>query len=160
MVVVVIVGEGVEMSSAQAVTVATLEAKKSVFRNTEERLNKFEIALHEKYVLGFACIILFFVGAPLGAIIRKGGMGLPMVIAILLFLTYHFIGIFAKNSAENGTVSPFLASWLSTLIMLPLGIYLTHRATTDQGLFTFSSFFEPFKKILKKAGIMGRSESE
>lgn len=141
-------------------TVTTLEAKKTLFRKTEERLNKFEIALHEKYVLGFACVILFFVGAPLGAIIRKGGMGLPMVIAVLLFLTYHFIGIFAKNSAENGTVSPFLASWLSTLIMLPLGIYLTHRATTDQGLFTFSSFFEPFKKILKKAGIMGRSESE
>lgn len=141
-------------------TVTTLEAKKSVFRKTEERLNKFEIALHEKYVLGFACIVLFFVGAPLGAIIRKGGMGLPMVIAILLFLTYHFIGIFAKNSAENGTVSPFLASWLSTLIMLPLGIYLTHRATTDQGLFSFSSFFEPIKKMLKKAGIMGRSETD
>jgi len=141
-------------------TVANLEAKKSVFRKTRERLNKFEIALHEKYVLGFACIILFFVGAPLGAIIRKGGMGLPMVIAILLFLTYHFIGIFAKNSAETGSVSPFLASWLSTLIMLPLGIYLTHRATTDQGLFSFGSFFEPIKKMLKKAGIMGRSETE
>lgn len=141
-------------------TVTTLEAKRTVFRQTEERLNKFEIALHEKYVLGFACIILFFVGAPLGAIIRKGGMGLPMVIAILLFLTYHFIGIFAKNSAENGAVSPFLASWLSTLIMLPLGIYLTHRATTDQGLFSFSSFFEPIKKALKKTGIMGRSERD
>ena len=141
-------------------TVTTLEAKRTLFRQTEERLNKFEIALHEKYVLGFACIILFFVGAPLGAIIRKGGMGLPMVIAILLFLTYHFIGIFAKNSAENGSVSPFLASWLSTLIMLPLGIYLTHRATTDQGLFSFSSFLEPIKMLLKKAGIMGRSDRD
>lgn len=139
-------------------SLANLQAKKSSFRQTEERLNKFEIALHEKYVLGVACIVLFFVGAPLGAIIRKGGMGLPMVIAIVLFLSYHFIGIFAKNSAETGQLSPFLATWLSTFIMLPLGILLTYRATTDQGLFSFSSFFEPFKKMLKKTKIMGRNE--
>ncbi|MFD0975852.1 LptF/LptG family permease [Salinimicrobium gaetbulicola] len=136
----------------------TVEAKASELTMASKRLNKFEIALHEKYVLGFACIVLFFVGAPLGAIIRKGGMGLPMVIAILLFLTYHFIGIFAKNSAEEGTISPFLATWLSTLIMLPLGIILTYRATTDQGLFGFSALFEPIKKLLKKAHIMGRNE--
>ena len=105
-------------------------------------------------MLAAACIILFFVGAPLGAIIRKGGMGLPMVVAVLLFLTYHFIGIFAKNSAEDGSVSPFLATWLSTLIMLPLGIYLTYRATTDQGLFAFDNITEPIRKALKKAGII------
>ena len=96
--------------------------------------------MHEKYVLAIACIILFFVGAPLGAIIRKGGMGLPMVVAVLLFLTYHFIGIFAKNSAEDGTLHPFIASWLSTIIMLPLSIWLTYRATTDQGIFDIDSF--------------------
>ena len=76
----------------------------------------------------------------LGAIIRKGGMGLPIVVAILLFLTYHFIGIFAKNSAEDGEYSCFCATWLSTWIMLPLGVYLTYRATTDQGLFVFDNF--------------------
>ncbi|MDR9457878.1 MAG: LptF/LptG family permease [Salegentibacter sp.] len=130
--------------------------KKNEFRTATKQLNKFEIALHEKYVLAFACIVLFFVGAPLGAIIRKGGMGLPMVVAILIFLTYHFIGIFAKNSAEDGSVSPFIASWLSTLIMLPLGIYLTYRATTDQGLFAFDNLIGPFKKGLKKAGLLRR----
>jgi lipopolysaccharide export system permease protein len=87
------------------------------------------------------------VGAPLGAIIRKGGMGLPMVVAILLFLTYHFIGIFAKNSAEDGTMAPFLASWLSTGIMLPLSIWLTYRATTDQGIFDFDSFMQRIGKL-------------
>ncbi len=140
--------------------VATVESKKAELTMASKRLNKFEIALHEKYVLAFACIVLFFVGAPLGAIIRKGGMGLPMVIAILLFLTYHFIGIFAKNSAEEGTISPFLATWLSTLIMLPLGIILTYRATTDQGLFGFGILFDPIKKLLKKAQIMGRNEKD
>ncbi len=131
-----------------------LNIKRSELKNSTKQLNKYEIALHEKYVLAAACIVLFFVGAPLGAIIRKGGMGLPMVVAILLFLTYHFIGIFAKNSAEDGSISPFLATWLSTLIMLPLGIYLTYRATTDQGLFAFDNITEPIRKGLKKAGII------
>ena len=133
---------------------AALLAKKTTFTQSEQRLNKFEIALHEKYALAFACVILFFVGAPLGAIIRKGGMGLPMVVAIIIFLSYHFIGMFAKNSAENGALSPFLATWLSTFIMFPLGIILTYRATTDRGLFSFSSLFEPITKQLKKARII------
>lgn len=133
---------------------AALLAQKTMFTQSEQRLNKFEIALHEKYVLGFACVILFFVGAPLGAIIRKGGMGLPMVVAIVLFLTYHFIGMFAKNSAENGALNPFLATWLSTFIMLPLGIILTYRATTDRGLFSFDSITQPIKRFLKKTGII------
>lgn len=131
-----------------------LKTKQDELRRTSVMLNKFEIALHEKYVLGIACIVLFFVGAPLGAIIRKGGMGLPMVIAILLFLTYHFVGIFAKNSAEEGSFSPFLATWLSTAIMFPLGIYLTYRATTDQGLFQPLALIEPLKNWLKRTGII------
>ncbi|MFV8224533.1 LptF/LptG family permease [Christiangramia aquimixticola] len=134
--------------------IAHLGLKKQEFKNSIKQINKFEIALHEKYALAIACIVLFFVGAPLGAIIRKGGMGLPIVIAILLFLTYHFIGIFAKNSAENGAISPFVATWLSTWILLPLGVYLTYRATTDQGLFAFDNLIEPFKKLFKKAGLI------
>ncbi len=136
-------------------TLQTVDAKKVEFKNKTKRINKTEIALHEKYALGIACIILFFVGAPLGAIIRKGGMGLPMVIAILLFLTYHFIGIFAKNSAEDGTMHPFIATWLSTAIMLPLSIWLTYRATTDQGIFDFDSFI---RRIGKLFGIKKRKK--
>nr|WP_240673139.1 LptF/LptG family permease [Aequorivita sp. H23M31] len=128
-------------------TLQTVEAKKVEFKAKTKQLNKNEIALHEKYTFGVACIILFFVGAPLGAIIRKGGMGLPMVIAILLFLTYHFIGIFAKNSAEDGTLAPFIAAWLNTAIMLPLGIWLTYRATTDQGIFDFDSFVQRIGRL-------------
>lgn len=117
-------------------------------------LSKYEIAMHDKFVLAFGCIILFFVGAPLGAIIRKGGLGLPIVIGVVLFLTYHFIGIFAKNSAEDGSISAWLASWLSSMILLPLGIYLTYRATTDQGLFDIDSILDPIKKFFNKiAGI-------
>ncbi len=127
-----------------------IESKKIDNQLKNKRLNKFEMALHDKYVIGFACIILFFVGAPLGAIIRKGGMGLPMVVAIAIFLAYHFIGIFAKNSAQNGQISPFLASWFSTFIMLPIGIWLTHRATTDQGFFNMDGITIPITNFFKK----------
>jgi lipopolysaccharide export system permease protein len=131
-------------------TLQSVDAKKNEFVLKTRRLNKFEMALHDKYVLTVACIILFFVGAPLGAIIRKGGMGLPMVIAIVLFLTYHFIGIFAKNSAEDGTLHPFIATWLSTLILLPLSIWLTYRATTDQGIIDIDSFTQRIAKLFRK----------
>lgn len=133
--------------------ISNITLKKEEFKANAKQLNKFEIALHEKYALGIACIVLFFVGAPLGAIIRKGGMGLPMVIAILMFLTYHFIGIFAKNSAEEGSISPFIATWLSTLIMMPLGVFFTYRATTDQGLLAFGNFMRPIIKLIKKIKI-------
>jgi lipopolysaccharide export system permease protein len=131
-------------------TLSSIDAKKNEFKIKVKRINKHEIALHEKYVLAVACIILFFVGAPLGAIIRKGGMGLPMVVAVVLFLTYHFIGIFAKNSAEDGTMHPFIASWISTAIMLPLGIWLTYRATTDQGIVDIDSFMQRIARLFGK----------
>lgn len=113
-------------------------------------INKTEITMHKKYALAIACIILFFVGAPLGAIIRKGGMGLPLIFAIVLFLIYHFIGIFAENSAETGKISPFLGAWLSTFIMFPLGIFLTYRATTDQGFVNLDFISVPLTKLLIK----------
>jgi len=134
-------------------TLSNIKGKKAILQKKATTINKTEIQLHDKYALAMACFILFFVGAPLGAIIRKGGLGLPMVIAILLFLTYHFIGIFAKNSAENGAVSPFIASWLSTFIMLPLGVFLTYRATTDQGFFNPDVIILPVKKLFRKIGL-------
>ncbi len=131
-------------------TLQSVSAKKNEFKIKVKRINKHEIAFHEKFALAVACIILFFVGAPLGAIIRKGGMGLPMVIAIVLFLTYHFIGIFAKNSAEDGTLHPFIATWLSTAVMLPLSVWLTYRATTDQGVFDMDTFFQRIARLFGK----------
>ncbi|WP_299130127.1 LptF/LptG family permease [uncultured Winogradskyella sp.] len=123
-------------------------------------LNKHVIAFHDKFVLSIACIILFFVGAPLGALIRKGGLGLPIVIAVVLFLTYHFFGIFAKNSAEKGSFSPIIGSWLSTAVMLPLSIYLTTRATNDKGVFQFDAIIVPFKRLFSSKNKLQLSESD
>ncbi|ARV10679.1 permease [Winogradskyella sp. PC-19] len=124
-----------------------LQTNQNTYKARTTERNKYIISLHEKYALGFACIILFFVGAPLGALIRKGGIGLPMVIAILLFLSYHFIGIFIKNNAKSDAIDPALGTWLSTLIMLPLSIYLTHRATNDRGLINLDFITVPIKKL-------------
>ncbi|NNE76565.1 MAG: YjgP/YjgQ family permease [Pricia sp.] len=107
-------------------------------------------SLHDKYALALSCIILFFVGAPLGAIIRKGGIGLPMVIAILLFLVYYFLGVFAENYSYKGNIHPILGAWLSSMIMLPLGVYLTQRATADRGMMNFGNAFDRIKRIFVK----------
>jgi lipopolysaccharide export system permease protein len=121
-------------------------------------INKHIVALHDKFALGLMCIILFFVGAPLGALIRKGGIGLPLVIAILIFLTYHFISIFAKNSSEDNSLDPVFATWLAGLIILPFSIYLTSRATKDRALLDLDSFLIPLKQKLVKTSIISDSD--
>ena len=135
-------------------TISIVKSNKTIQSYREQNLNKHVMTLHDKFSLGFACIILFFIGAPLGTIIRKGGYGLPLVISILLFLSYHFLGIFSKNLAEDSSINPVLASWLSTLIMFPLSIYLTYRATNDQSVFNFGnnliSFYKKIENYVKR----------
>ena len=117
-------------------------------------INKHIIAFHDKFALGLMCIILFYVGAPLGALIRKGGIGLPVVVAILIFLTYHFISIFAKNSSEDNSLNPVLATWLAGFIMLPFSVYLTSRATKDRALLDLDSVLIPLKKYFVKSHLI------
>lgn len=128
----------------------SIRGKKEEMENRYKNYNLHILSLHNKYALAFSCIILFFVGAPLGAIIRKGGLGLPMVIAIVLFLVYYFIGVFAGNYAKEGNINPILGAWLSTLIMLPLGIFFTKRATEDKGMVNFGAITDFFQMLFKK----------
>ena len=128
----------------------SVQGKKNELNKRYEIFNRHILALHKKFALALSCVILFFVGAPLGAIIRKGGIGLPMVIAIILFLTYYFIGVFADNYAKKNVIHPIIGAWLSTMIMLPLSIVLTKRATADRGLMNLDGFVEFFQKIFKK----------
>lgn len=135
-------------------TLRTIRGKKENFKKKIERLNLTEIEIHDKYALAVMCYVLFFVGAPLGAIIRKGGIGMPMVVAIILFLVYYYIGMLAKNSARDGSISPFIATWLSTFIMLPLSVLVTYQATTDRSFFSLDVFIAPVKKLLVKIGLI------
>ena len=125
-----------------------LKNKSKTMLNSQVNINKHIVAFHDKFALGLSCIILFFVGAPLGALIRKGGIGLPLIIAILIFLTYHFISLFAKNSSEDSSIDPVLAAWMSSLILLPFSIYLTSRATKDRALIDADSILIPLKKLV------------
>ena len=136
--------------SAAANIITSIQGKKNELQIKYKIYRLHILSLHKKYALALSCIILFFVGAPLGAIIRKGGLGLPMVIAIVLFLTYYFIGVFAGNYAKEGNINPIIGAWLSTFIMLPLGVFLTRRATADKGLMSFGSILDYFKGIFKK----------
>ena len=97
-----------------------------------------------------SCIILFFIGAPLGSIIRKGGFGLPMILAIAVYVIYFFANTFGKNLAEESSISSFLGSWISAIIMVPVAILLTRRATKDKGIFNIDSFLQPITKFFKK----------
>ncbi len=110
---------------------------------------KFNVEWHRKLTLSVACIVLFFIGAPLGAIIRKGGLGMPMVVSILFFLLFHILSITGEKLAKEEEVPPYQGMWLATTILLPIGIYLTIKATSDSDLFNIDSYIEPIKKIFK-----------
>lgn len=118
-------------------------------------LRKHRIEWHRKFTLSFACLILFFIGAPLGAIIRKGGLGMPVVVSILFFVTYHVISISGEKFAREGVIPPWRGMWTSSLILLPIGIFLTYKATTDSALFDKEAYLRVWKKILprKKVGL-------
>lgn len=139
-----------EAINAVTMSALTIQTKRRELMVRYKIYNMHALSLHKKYALGLSCIVLFFVGAPLGAIIRKGGLGLPMVIAIILFLTYYFLGVFTYNYAKEGNISPFFGAWTPTLVMLPLGIFLTQRATTDKGMVQFGSITEIFKNLFFK----------
>tara|TARA_B100001063_G_scaffold113365_1_gene105861 strand:- start:647 stop:1297 length:651 start_codon:yes stop_codon:yes gene_type:complete len=111
-----------------------LANKKKVFFLQEKLINLHKLTINERYSLVFACIFLFLIGASLGAIIRKGGLGLPLVLSIIIFLTYHYIGVFGKNAAEDSSISPFLGSWISTFVIAPFAIYLTKIVSADRGV--------------------------
>jgi lipopolysaccharide export system permease protein len=128
----------------------SVENSNTEFKTKQENINGHLIALYDKFVIAFACFLMFFIGAPLGAIIRKGGLGLPVVFAMLIFISFHFVNTFGKRISEEGGLTPFIGSWMSSFILTPLAILLTYRATNDNGLINMDAVLAPFQKILKK----------
>jgi lipopolysaccharide export system permease protein len=125
-----------------------LNNKKKLFFLQQKLINLHQLSVNERYSLVFACIFLFLIGASLGAIIRKGGLGLPLVLSIVIFLTYHYIGVFGKNAAEDSSISPFLGSWISTFVIAPFAIYLTKIVSADRG-FSFTLYDKTIQLINK-----------
>lgn len=128
----------------------SIEGTKSDLEAKQKNINNHWLALYEKFVIAYACILMFFIGAPLGAIIRKGGLGLPIVFATLIFISFHFINTFGKKLAQENGIPAFLGSWMSSFVLTPLAILLTYRATNDIGLINMDAILTPIQNGLKK----------
>lgn len=113
------------------------------------RVNRYWIEVHRKFTLSIACLILFFIGAPLGAIIRKGGLGMPTVFSIIFFLIYYLLSITGEKFAKEGLWTVAQGMWLSSAVLFPMGLFLTYKATTDSKIFEWESYFKPLKQALK-----------
>ena len=128
--------------------------QKNLFFIREKIINLHRLWRDDKFVNAYAAIMLFFVGAPLGAIIRKGGFGLPIVVALIIFLTYHFAGTLFKNSAEDGSLHPFWGAWLISLVLTAVGLVATVRASRDKSVFDLErlklNIKTPFVLLMKK----------
>lgn len=115
-------------------------------------IRKHKIEWHRKIVLSLACIVLFLIGAPLGSIIRKGGLGTPLVIAIIFFMVFYFSSTTGEKFAKENSLTPFTGMWLATFVLLPIGIFLTYKAMRDSRLFSsekYNKFFRLFRRSTK-----------
>ena len=131
-------------------------AKESVSFNKQDlgaqqlNIKRHRKEWHKKFTLSFACLIFFFIGAPLGTIIRKGGLGLPVVISVLFFVLYYIVSTVAERMAEYGDLNMFLGVWLSTLILFPVGLFLTFQATSDSNLLDGDSWKKFFHRLFHR----------
>jgi lipopolysaccharide export system permease protein len=151
--------KAIELSLASA---RSLKKMMEYHANDQESSNsnilKHKVVWHKKFTLSFACLILFFIGAPLGAIIRKGGLGLPTVVSVLFFIIYHIISMIGEKSALQDAMPVSRGMWLSSFILLPLGLFLTFKATTDAPLMDMDVWnkrlgwlsLKPLAKLLKR----------
>jgi lipopolysaccharide export system permease protein len=131
-------------------TVVSIDGTLTDLKLKQKNINSHEFVIYEKFVIAFACFLMFFIGAPLGAIIRKGGIGLPIVFAVLIFITFHFINTFGKRISQEDGLTPFMGAWMSSFILTPLAIMLTYRAINDIGIINMDRITEPFQKLVKK----------
>ncbi len=127
-----------------------LENRSSDFNNRAKYKAKVEVAWHKKFTLSLSCIILFFVGAPLGAIVKKGGVGIPIAVAIALFIVYYIISITGEKLATNLVLPTYIGMWLSSMVLIPLGALLTYQAVTESKILGFEQWGNFFKIIVKK----------
>jgi lipopolysaccharide export system permease protein len=113
----------------------------------KKTLNSYAMEWHRKFTLSFACLIFFFIGAPLGAIIRKGGLGMPVVVSILMFIAYYILMITGEKFAREDVWPMVNGMWLASFVFLPLGIWLTYKAATDSGIMNMESYQMLFKRL-------------
>ena len=130
----------------------------AVIIDADDYYLRHAIEWHRKFTLSFACLIFFFIGAPLGAIIRKGGLGMPVVISVLMFIVYYIIDTTGIKMAQEFVFPVFVGLWVSSAVLLPIGIFLTYKAAKDSTLFNVESYKLFFKKLKLFFNIKARKE--
>ncbi len=123
-------------------------ASEYTIKNSE--IVRIAIEWHRKIVFSLACFIMFLIGAPLGAIVKKGGLGMPVVIAIVFFLFFWVTTIIGEDMIKQLVILPYQGMWAATAILLPLGLFFTYKATTDSAMFNFDAYFSFFKRLVPK----------
>jgi len=124
------------------------------FSDLENSIRSHYIEMYRKFTLSVACILLFMIGAPLGSIIRKGGLGSPLVFSIIFFVLFYLLNTIGERLAKQGVVSCFTGMWLSSFVLFPIGLFLTIKAMRDSQLFNNEAYFRFFKKV--RATIRGK----
>jgi lipopolysaccharide export system permease protein len=137
----------------------TLQRQADEMKGRSRNLNKHKLEWHRKFFLAVVCLVLFFIGAPLGAIIRKGGLGLPTLIALGLFIVYQLITIIGERVAKNGFIEPWLGIWISTIVLFPLSLWITIRATKEAALLDRYVYVKMLAKILVFLRIKPKQET-
>lgn len=125
-----------------------MEYRQIAVANETYQFRRSSIEFHRKFTLSFACLIFFFIGAPLGAIIRKGGIGMPAVVSVFLFIFYYMVDVTGYKFARDGVWDPVLGGWISSAALLPLGIFLTYKAVNDSAIFNGEAYMMFIKKYL------------
>lgn len=120
------------------------------FERSMKIIKRHEIEWHRKFTLSIACLLLFFIGAPLGAIIRKGGIGTPIVVSVLCFVLYYVVNISGEKAAKMGSWPTWLGMWLSSMVFAPIGTFLTYKAVKDATLLELSTYTDFFRKVFDK----------
>jgi lipopolysaccharide export system permease protein len=133
-----------------------VEANRLNMKEKEKNLRKHKIEWHRKIVLSLACLVLFLIGAPLGSIIRKGGLGTPLIFAIIFFMIFYFSTTMGEKFAKENTLTPFAGMWLATFLLVPVGIFLTYKALKDSQLFNKEWYY----RFARKAGVSIRHFSK
>lgn len=121
--------------------------KSFVTQDNDKSIRSHTSDWHKKITLSFACVFFFFIGAPLGAIIRKGGLGMPVVISVLMFILYYIIDSGATRVAKSGEMNIILGTWMSSLVLAPLGAFLTYKSNKDSVVFNIDVYKAFFRKI-------------
>jgi lipopolysaccharide export system permease protein len=121
-----------------------------MYKDASRSIRKFAIEYQKKFTLSAACIALFLIGAPLGAIIRKGGLGMPVVVSVIFFLLYYIIWTIGEKSAKDGDLSPVIGTWISIIILTPIGLFLSYKAANDSVLFDMEAYKRFFNKLLRR----------